>query len=215
MQDDGGACRQAATLRPARRDEAPDLARLGNMAGHDLPLFLWTRNAAPGQDPIEVGVARAARDDADFSWRNATVVDVAGRVAGAVVSYPTGDAPEPLDGLAPIVRALQSLENQALGTHYVNVLAVYPEFRRRGFARALLAETARRAGALPLSLIVEDTNAGARRLYDEFGFRPVAEVPMEKEDWPSDGNAWVLMIRPASQGFPSGTAGTTLAGGGF
>lgn len=215
MQDAGGGARAAAILRPARRDDAPDLARLGNMAGHGLPLFLWTRTAAPGQDPMEVGVARAARDGADYSWRNAAVVEVSGRVAAAVVSYPIGDTPEPLDGLGPILRTLQALENRALGSHYVNVLAVYPEFRRRGFARALLAEAARRAGARPLSLIVEDTNAAARRLYDDFGFRPLAEVPMEKEDWTSDGDAWVLMIRPVPQGFPTAMADTTLAGGGF
>ena len=146
-----------------------------------------------------VGVARAARDEADFSWRNAAVVEEGGRVAAALVTYPIGDTAEPLDGLGPIVATLQALENRALGSQYVNVLAVYPEFRRRGHARRLLEEAERRAGGRPLSLIVEDSNAAARRLYEDFGFRVAAEVPMVKEDWQSDGTAWVLMLRPAAQ----------------
>lgn len=203
------------SVRPARREDAADLARLGDMAGHGLPSFLWRRTAAPGQDPFEVGVARAARDDADFSWRNAVVVEDGGRVAAALVTYPIGDEPEPLDGLGPIVGTLQALENRALGSQYVNVLAVYPEFRRRGYGRRLLEEAARRAGGRPLSLIVEDGNVAARRLYEDFGFRVGAEVPMVKEDWQSEGTAWVLMLRPAAKAFPTEPQRTTLAGGGF
>jgi ribosomal protein S18 acetylase RimI-like enzyme len=205
----------SATLRPATREDAADLARLGDMAGHGLPSFLWRRTAAPGQDPFEIGVARAARDEADFSWRNAAVIEDGGRVAAALVTYPIGDTPEPLEGLGPIVATLQALENRALGSQYVNVLAVYPEFRRRGHARRLLEEAERRAGGRPLSLIVEDGNVAARRLYDAFGFRVAAEVPMVKEDWQSDGTAWVLMLRPAAQVFPKRPGRTTLAGGGF
>lgn len=205
----------SVSVRPARRQDVADLARLGDMAGHGLPSFLWRRTAAPGQDPFEVGIARAARDDADFSWRNAVVIEDGGRVAAALVTYPIGDEPEPLDGLGPIVGTLQALENRALGSQYVNVLAVYPEFRRRGYGRRLLREAERRAGTRPLSLIVENGNAAARRLYEDFGFRVAAEVPMVKEDWQSDGTAWVLMLRPAAKAFPTEPRRTTLAGGGF
>ena len=110
---------------------------------------------------------------------------------------------------------LQALENRALGSQYVNVLAVYPEFRRRGYGRRLLEEAERRAGTRPLSLIVEDGNVAARRLYEDFGFRVAAQVPMVKEDWESAGTAWVLMLRPAAKVFPTGPRRTTLAGGGF
>ena len=40
-------------------------------------------------------------------------------------------------------RPLQGLENRAPGTHYLNVLATYPAFRRRGVASRLLAEAER------------------------------------------------------------------------
>lgn len=205
---------EAITVRPARREDAADLARLGDMAGHGLPSHFWRRAATPGQDPFEIGVARAARDDAGFSWRNAAVVEVDGRVAAALVAYQVGDTPQPLEGLGPLVGTLQALEDRAPGSQYVNVLAVYPEFRRRGFARRLLEEAERRAGPRPLSLIVEDANTAARELYESFGFRTAAEVPMAKEDWQSDGTAWILMIRPPKD-FPSAARSTTLASGGF
>lgn len=196
MQTASGRGSDPASIRPARREDAVDLARLGDMAGHGLPSFLWRRTAEPGQAPFEIGVARASRDDADFSWRNAAVVEVGGRVAAALVTYPIGDTPEPLDDLDPIVRRLQEVENLAPGTQYVNVLAVYPEFRRRGYGLRLLQEAERRAEGRVLSLIVEDTNDAARRLYEAFGFRVEAEMPMVKEDWDSGGDSWVLMLRP-------------------
>ena len=45
------------------------------------------------------------------------------------------------------------------------------------------------------SLIVSDANRGARRLYERLGYEEVASRPMVKEQWRSDGENWVLMIR--------------------
>ncbi len=56
----------------------------------------------------------------------------------------------------------------------VHDLAVAPDFRRRGVARALLTraeELARSKGCVKLSLEVLEDNAGARDLYESFGFR--------------------------------------------
>ncbi|HYN46826.1 MAG TPA: hypothetical protein VES64_09055, partial [Allosphingosinicella sp.] len=114
------------TLRAARRDDAPHLARLGNMAGDGLPAYLWARMAEPGEDAWALGERRAARDEGAFSWRNAVIAEVGGTVAGVLISYPVGDAPQPLDDLPPMFRPLQQLENLALGTHYINVLATDP-----------------------------------------------------------------------------------------
>lgn len=191
------AAREALLLRPARRGDATDLARLGNLAGAGLPAHLWQRTAAPGQDPFEIGVQRAERDNAEFSWRNAAMAEVDGVVAGAVVSYPLAAEPVPVDDLPPLFRPLQELENAAGGSQYVNIIAVYPAFRRRGIGWRLLEEAARRAGPRRLSLVVADRNATARQLYDAFGFRVAGERPMVKEDWESPSTSWVLMVRPA------------------
>ena len=143
--------------------------------------------AEPGEDVWAVGARRAARDEGAFSWRNAVIAEIDGAVAGALVSYRIGPDPEPLDDLPPMFRPLQSLENRAPGSHYVNVLATYPAFRRRGVGRALLADAEQLgAGAPAMSLIVADGNAAARRLYAALGYVEAARAPIVKEDWVSD-----------------------------
>lgn len=195
---DAGRPASGPALRPASREDAADLARLADMAGEGLPRYLWAGLAGPGEDPFAVGARRVARDEGSFSWRNATVAEVAGTLAGMLVTYRVGDAPEPLDELPPIARPLQALENRALGTQYVNILATFPAFRRRGVASRLLAEAAARGAGLPgISLIVADRNAAAHRLYEASGFRETARLPIVKEDWRCDSDFWLLMIRPA------------------
>lgn len=188
-------------LRPARRADAADLARLVDLAGEGLPRHLWARMAGPGEDVWDVGARRASRDDGAFSWRNAVVAEVDGAVAGALVVYRIGDAPEPLDELPAMFRPLQQLENLALGSQYVNVLAIFPDHRRRGLGRRLLAEAEARGGdAGAMSIIVADRNAPAVALYCASGYRERARTPIVKEDWVSDSTAWVLLLKPLETG---------------
>ena len=85
--------------------------------------------------------------------------------------YRIGDAPEPVEEAAAdrSGRSVE-LENRALGTHYVNVLATYAAFRAPRGRDGAAAAGGRAAGAAALSLIVADGNATARRLYEGFGF---------------------------------------------
>jgi ribosomal protein S18 acetylase RimI-like enzyme len=183
-------------LRPARRQDAADLARLAEIAGEGLPSYLWARTAAPGEDPFALGVARAARDEGDVSWRNAVIADIGGAVAGGLVTYRVKPTAEPPD-LPALVRPLADLEQQVPDTQYVNILAAYPAFRRRGVARRLLAEAERRgAGARGLSLIVAEDNANARRFYAALGFAEAGRAAMVKENWESASREWVLMRAP-------------------
>jgi ribosomal protein S18 acetylase RimI-like enzyme len=66
------------------------------------------------------------------------------------------------------------------GRPFVNVhdLAVLPDFQGRGVGSALLEQVERRArerGCCKLTLEVHDTNRGAKRLYERFGFGPWVE----------------------------------------
>jgi ribosomal protein S18 acetylase RimI-like enzyme len=63
---------------------------------------------------------------------------------------------------------------------YVDALATHPRFRRRGAARALLAEAERQARARGLPAVALDTTIGneqARALYTSEGFEEVAYRP--------------------------------------
>jgi ribosomal protein S18 acetylase RimI-like enzyme len=79
------------------------------------------------------------------------------------------------------------------------VLAAYPESRGQGYGSALLGVADRlagHAGKRGLSIIVADTNSGARRLYVRSGYREAARRRMVKEDWQHPGTEWVLLTKP-------------------
>lgn len=192
-------------LRPGRRSDAAALADLVNFAGEGLPECVWAKMAAPGQSPKEVGCARAARDEGEFSYRNAIMAEFdEDPCAGCLIGFRIADEPAPIsEDLPAMFRPLQELENMALGTWYVNVLAVYPDYRNFGLGSVLLenAETIARdtrpnnAGHHMLSIIVSDANSGAMRLYERCGFIFAGMRPMVKDGWQNPGLNWILLTK--------------------
>jgi ribosomal protein S18 acetylase RimI-like enzyme len=187
-------------FRRATPDDAAEMAELVNFAGENLPVYLWAKMAGPGQSAWEFGRLRAQREEGAFSYRNTVIAEAKdGRVAGCLLGYPLPEQPEPIPSDLPAMFvALQELENLAPRTWYVNVLALYPEFRGRGLGTRLLEiadSIAADLGMNGLSIIVSDGNPGARRLYERCGYREAATRPMVKEDWQSSGDNWVLMVK--------------------
>lgn len=187
-------------LRDARKSDAFALAKLIDLAGEGLPHYFWEQIAGPGEDPWDVGRQRAARDTGGFSYRRSVVAEVDGKVVGALVGYAVADAPESVDigDTPPMFVPLRELENLALGTWYVNSVAVFPEARGLGVGSRLMKhadQTAKVLGLRGPSLIVSDANRGARRLYERLGYEEIATRPMLKEGWQNPGENWVLMTR--------------------
>jgi ribosomal protein S18 acetylase RimI-like enzyme len=187
------------TFRPATKQDAHALAELVNYAGEGLPLYLWTKLAKAGEDPWDVGRARAAREEGAFSYRNATVLEEGGECAGCLIGYEILDLPKPVSAdTPPIFLPFQELENLAPGTWYINVLAVQPKFRNRGLGAKLIGlaeETGRKAGKRGMSLIVADKNHGARRLYERQGYSQRATRKMVIEDWQTENEAGLLLVK--------------------
>ncbi len=187
--------------RLATPEDAAALAELIDFAGEGLPLYLWGQMAEAGESPWDVGYRRARREEGSFSYRNAIVAEVEGKVVACLIGYPLPDRPEPIDtqAMPPMFVPMQELEDLAPGTRYLNVLATYPEHRGQGHGTGLLALTQRIAaaeGTSGLSNIVSDANSGARRLYERWGCRQVAQRPMVKEAWDNPGSNWVLLVKP-------------------
>lgn len=207
MQDESRPAAAAETrppvsppFRPARKDDARAVAELIEIAGEGIPTFLWSLQAASGESPLEVGTARAAREDANFSYRNAIVAERAGDVIGLLLGYrlePAG-AQEiaDLSRRIPILRPLLELEQRVPGSFYINALAVRPGHRGEGLGGRLLAEAetlADEAGCAQLSVIAFAQNEGAVRLYRRHGYelrdrRPLVPHPC----YPYDSEAWLL-----------------------
>ena len=189
----------ASPFRQATPADAPAMADLVHFASEGLALYLWTQITPPGGNPWSVGRDRARRDGGSFSYRNTIVAESEGRVAAALIGYPIADTPEPLPAnLPPIVVPLQELEDLVPGTWYVNVLAAYPEHRGKGYGAALLGLAdglARATRRRAMSIIVADSNTGARRLYERCGYREVARRRMVKDGWQHPGSEYVLLTK--------------------
>lgn len=189
---------------PFRRATPADtqaMADFVHFASEGLALYLWTRMAGPDSDPWAIGRERAGRDAGAFSYRNAIVAEQNGRTVAGLIGYALPDRPEPIaESMPAMFVPLQELENMVSGTWYVNVLAAYPEVRGRGYGGALLAVADRLAagnGNRGLSIIVADTNTGARKLYERYGYREIGKRRMVKEDWEHPGTDWVLLAKPS------------------
>ncbi len=185
-----------APFRLATERDAPALAELVNFAGEGLPLHIWKGLAAPHEDPWEVGRKRQADKAAEGQI---VVADFGEGAVASLTGYVIGPAPEPIgDEFPALFRPLQELENEALDSWYVNVLACYPAHRGQGLGSRLLNLAERIAEAEGLgrmSVIVAGDNTGARRLYERQGYRETAERPCVTEGWQTSTDRWVLLMK--------------------
>lgn len=188
------------SIRPARTADAGDLAELVVMAGHGLPLVAWEARREAGETVMDVGRRSTAQPQGGFSFTNADLAIIDGEVAAAIICYPLPPDREPvrLDDVPPMFRPLEALENRAVPSWYVNVLATYEQHRRKGVATALLDHVAARASAAGydrLSVITGDANP-ALHYYRGIGFEEAARDDIVKQGWEHDSREWVLMLKP-------------------
>lgn len=139
----------------------------------------------PVDDVVTLFSRLAARDDSQYSYLNTLkAVGDDGRPTGFIVAYDGARLHELRKAFFEEVKAVLDRDMEGgmadeceAGEFYLDSLAVLPEHRGRGVARALIEAMAGRAAAhgKPLGLLCDKSNARARRLYDSVGFRPVGE----------------------------------------
>jgi ribosomal protein S18 acetylase RimI-like enzyme len=195
------AMRPTPTIKPpfrrATSEDADSLAKFIEFASEGLALYLWRKIAGTEHDPWSIGRERVLSGAVGLSFQNAVLAELFGQPAAGLIGYSLADTPEPIsDELPAVLAPLHELTSRVPGTWYVHALAASPEYRGRGLGSALLtvadnlAASARKSG---LSLIVSDTNTGARKLYERSGYHEVARCKMVKEQWQHPGTEWVLL----------------------
>lgn len=194
---------QRLTIRHATLDDCRDIALLAQIAGDGVPDYIWSLSAEPGQPLLEIGMARAASESSNFSYRNSQLALLDDQVAGLLLGYRLPDQPESIDpaDFPDLLRPLIELEQCVPGSYYINILACYPEFQNRGIGAVLIdraAESARSLDCTVLSLEVFEENDGAVWFYKRQGFavqdqRPVVPHPC----YPYTGNV-LLMTKPVT-----------------
>lgn len=191
-------------IRPATKTDIPDLSKLLLMATDGIVESLY-EGVIPDLATHEIVERRLARDGTCGSYANCWVVANGERIAGKLHAYPMDDvASDPPDPLIPeerygILDPFEALDEPAAGSYYINVIAVYPDYRRQGLGGRLLdlaGKQAEAGGFSQLSLAVFEENAGAVGLYERKGFTVVARAPAPIHPLIPFSGDLLMMMRP-------------------
>jgi ribosomal protein S18 acetylase RimI-like enzyme len=169
-------------IRRATLSDARSLAELIEIAGDGIPTYLWSRMAKPGETPLDVGEQRVRREEGGFSYRHATVAEMAGEVVGMILAYRLPDVSDEDRGalaeLPEFLRPFVELEFEVPGSFYINALAVRAPYRSHGIGARLLRKVegqAIEAGCHRMSVQHFLRNPRAGAFYRRHGFRLAGE----------------------------------------
>lgn len=175
------------TIIPASPAHAADIAQLIMTAmSEDCCQFLAGKSHTL-DDFYQMMLQLVLMDDSQYSWRNAFVAVDDEATDGNVEYAPVAGAIVGYDGsmLHHLRRRFQEASLRCLqmdyssmddetqpGEFYIDSLAVYPEYRKRGIASMLLEKMKQHAASLqlPAALLVDKGNPTAERLYTSLGF---------------------------------------------
>ena len=175
------------------------------MAGHGV-MELFYEGLVPGKSVIDCVIARRILDRDSFAtfrrWRVAT--DASGDFLGALNSLPHHvlmNAPDdPLLDEARLrpIAALLELEESAVDSYYVNIIAVYPQHRRSGAGVALMRDAERLArlkNFRRMSLCTFEEDPGLMGFYRGQGFETQARRAIEPHPAMAMSGHFALMTR--------------------
>ena len=180
-------------VRKARPEDVAEVARLLLQSAPEL----YDRFAG-GRERALATLEHAFRESGNLASSDAVwLVEHEGRPAAAMAAFPIAEASARARAFlsltlrrTPAWRWWRTLRLYWAGARasprarddslYIDALATDPRLRRRGAARALLAEAEREAHARALAAVTLDTtleNEAARALYADAGFDEVAYRP--------------------------------------
>lgn len=187
-------------FRPAQRGDAREIARSFQITSEGGADYIWSLIAQPGEDLLEVGAARYAREGVNFSYENCLIAEHQGRVIGMMHSYVMRHDPHAEPVTDPVLAPYADMEIP--DTLYISSLALDEGWRNQGLGATFLQAAQARCDALGLdglSLIDYAANTGARRFYERHGFHIVKTCQITPHPlFRVTGQAY-LMSRPVTR----------------
>ena len=187
-------------FRPAQRGDAREIARFFQITSEGGADYIWSLIAQPGEDLLEVGAARYAREGVNFSYENCLIAEHQGRVIGMMHSYVMRHDPHAEPVTDPVWAPYADMEIP--DTLYISSLALDEGWRNQGLGATFLQAAQARCDALGLdglSLIDYAANTGARRFYERHGFHIVKTCQITPHPlFRVTGQAY-LMSRPVTR----------------
>jgi ribosomal protein S18 acetylase RimI-like enzyme len=160
------------SFRAAKKEDCRTIAELYSISSDGVADYIWAKSVKPYEEILDVGEWRYEREDSVFSYKNCTIVEVGGEIAGMMVAFPmvaSGDVNED-----PVLAPYSRLEED--NSYYICGMALFPEHRSKGIGHqfmALAKQQAKLRRFNKISLIVFGQNTDAKRLYEELGFKEV------------------------------------------
>lgn len=185
-------------FRPATPLDAREIARLFQITSEGASDYIWSQLAEPGEDLLEVGARRYARQGVDFSYQNCLIAEASGKVIGMMHSYVLREALKPSVVTDPVLAPYADMEIP--DTLYISSLALHDGWRGNGLGQAFLQHAQTRADQLDLnglSLIDYAANTGARRFYERHGFSVVKTCQITPHPMIRVTGEAYLMSRPS------------------
>ena len=159
-------------IRPATRSDVDFIAltvmqSIEKDPEHNLDVFNCLRNLC-------------IFDDTLYSYNFATICEVSGCVAGAIVAYPGDEYEERRAKVFDFIYQKTGLDltpnalETGPGEYYLDSLYVDPEYRGHRIGEKLIKESIK--SKQNSTLLVDKEAPGLQKYYSECGFRPVIEV---------------------------------------
>lgn len=185
-------------IRPARKGDCRRIAELFRISSDGVADYIWSRQARPGEDLIEIGRRRYEREGTPFSYQNCRVVEHEGSVVGMLAAYPM-EAAGSSEESDPVLAPYGKLEEDR--SFYIAGMAIDEKHRGQGLGTMLLKDAernARRLGLAKLSLIVFEQNAQAHRLYLRLGFVEAGRARVVPHPLIHHTGDVILMVKPVA-----------------
>ena len=187
-------------FRPAQRGDAREIARFFQITSEGGADYIWSLIAQPGEDLLEVGAARYAREGVNFSYENCLIAEHQGRVIGMMHSYVMRHDPHAEPVTDPVLAPYADMEIP--DTLYISSLALDEGWRNQGLGATFLQAAQARCDTLGLdglSLIDYAANTGARRFYERHGFSIVKTCQITPHPLIRVTGKAFLMSRPVAR----------------
>jgi ribosomal protein S18 acetylase RimI-like enzyme len=186
-------------FREAKREDSRTIAELYRISSEGVADYIWTKLAMPGEDILDVGERYYESEDSVYSYKNCTIVEVDGVIAGMMVAFPVETAErtddEEIDD-DPVLAPYRQLEEDK--SYYICGVASYPEYIDRGLGHQFMALAKQQAmlkGLSKLSLIVFENNKNATRIYKNLGYKEIKREKIIEHPMINHTGDAILMVK--------------------
>ncbi len=185
------------SFRTARQDDIAVLLELMMISSWGGIRAAWERVKGPRESWRDRGLAELTDADCEIGYSRFVLAEVGGRIAGMALLNRIADTSSLRPDLEPPEQAgAVALIKQASMSIFIRELAIAEWIRGRGLGRSFLevaGEIAVGQGLDRVTLIVNDANAAAHRLYTTSGFKMVGSRPSIGHPAFDDGSMLLLM----------------------